>query len=76
MQMGFNSTFKGLKLLKTPGNGRLNNLNDPVLNVLEMSANGRDPEPFISGGKQPKPWYLSFISLYTDFFTAMFTFLP
>jgi len=32
--MGFNSTFKGLKLLKKPGNGRLNNLNDPVLNVL------------------------------------------
>jgi len=28
--MGFNSTFKGLKLLKkTPGNGSLNNLNDP-----------------------------------------------
>ena len=33
--MGFNSAFKGLKLLKTPGNGRLNNLNDPVLNVLK-----------------------------------------
>ena len=32
--MGFNSAFKGLKLLKTPRNGRLNNLNDPVLNVL------------------------------------------
>ena len=33
--MGFNSAFKGLKLLKkNPGNGRLNNLNDPVLNVL------------------------------------------
>ena len=32
--MGFNSAFKGLKLLKTPGNGSLNNLNDPVLNVL------------------------------------------
>jgi len=32
--MGFNSAFKGLKLLKTPGNGRLNNLNDPILNVL------------------------------------------
>jgi len=27
--MGFNSAFKGLKLFKTPGNGRLNNLNDP-----------------------------------------------
>ena len=27
--MGFNSAFKGLKLFKkTPGNGRLNNLND------------------------------------------------
>jgi len=27
--MGFNSAFKGLKMLKTHGNGRLNNLNDP-----------------------------------------------
>jgi len=27
--MGFNSAFKGLKLFKKPGNGRLNNLNDP-----------------------------------------------
>ena len=27
--MGFNSAFKGLKLLKNAGNGRLNNLNDP-----------------------------------------------
>jgi len=35
--MGFNSAFKGLKLLKNPGNGRLNNLNDPVLNVLKSS---------------------------------------
>ena len=35
--MGFNSGFKGLKLLKKiPGNGRLNNLNDPVLNVLSL----------------------------------------
>jgi len=33
--MGFNSAFKGLKVLKTPGNGRLNNLNDPILNVLK-----------------------------------------
>jgi hypothetical protein len=33
-QMGFNSAFKGLKVVKNPGNGRLNNLNDPVLNVL------------------------------------------
>jgi len=33
--MGFNSAFKELKLIKkNPGNGRLNNLNDPVLNVL------------------------------------------
>jgi len=32
--MGFNSAFKGLKLLKNPGNGRLNNLNDSYLNVL------------------------------------------
>ena len=27
--MGFNSAFKGLKSLKNPGNGRLNNLNVP-----------------------------------------------
>ena len=27
--MGFNSAFKGLKIVKNPGNGRLNNLNDP-----------------------------------------------
>ena len=41
--MGFNSAFKGLKLLKkNPGNGRLNNLNDPVLNVL---IHGRCPLP-------------------------------
>jgi len=33
--MEFNSAFKGLKLLKKPGNGHLNNLNDPVLNVLK-----------------------------------------
>jgi hypothetical protein len=32
--MGFNSAFKWLKLFKKPGNGRLNSLNDPVLNVL------------------------------------------
>jgi hypothetical protein len=32
--MGFNSVFKGLKLFKTPRNRRLNNLNNPVLNVL------------------------------------------
>jgi len=40
--MGFNSAFKGLKLLKKPGNGRLNNLNnlnDPVLNVLKWIFN-------------------------------------
>jgi len=32
--MGFNSAFQVLKLLKKPGNGRLNNLNGPVRNVL------------------------------------------
>jgi hypothetical protein len=39
--MGFNSAFKVLKLLKllkNPGNGRLNNLNDPVLNVLSAKV--------------------------------------
>jgi hypothetical protein len=34
--MGFNSAFKGLKLLKTQGNGLLNNINDPVLNLLSQ----------------------------------------
>jgi len=33
--MVFNSAFKGLKLFKKTGNGRLNNLNDPVRNVLK-----------------------------------------
>jgi hypothetical protein len=33
--MGFNSAFKGLKKVKNPGKGRLNNLNDPVLCVRE-----------------------------------------
>jgi len=37
--MGFNSGFKGLKFLKNPGNGRLNNLNDPVFNVLTLFRN-------------------------------------
>jgi len=36
--MGFNSAFKGLQLLKKTGNGRLNNLNDPVLNVLRRNT--------------------------------------
>jgi len=43
--MGFNSAFKGLKLLKkNPGNGRFNNLNDPVLSVL-----------------RPTQWFLAFV---------------
>jgi hypothetical protein len=32
--MGFNLAFKGFKIVKNPMNGRLNNLNDPVLNAL------------------------------------------
>jgi hypothetical protein len=36
--MGINSAFKELKLLKTPGKERLNNLKDPVLNVLIYST--------------------------------------
>ena len=39
--MVFNSAFKGLKLLKKTGNGRLNNLNDPILNVLRAELNNR-----------------------------------
>jgi hypothetical protein len=37
LQMGINSEFKVLKFLKTTGKGLLNNLNDPVLNVLNYS---------------------------------------
>ena len=46
--MGFNSAFKGLKLLKKPGNGRLNNLNDPVLNVLKSGNDLNNAYEFIS----------------------------
>jgi hypothetical protein len=38
--MGFNSAFKELKLLKNPWNGRLNNVNDSVLNVLRFILKG------------------------------------
>jgi hypothetical protein len=40
--MGFNSAFKELKLLKTPGEWSLNNLNDPVLNVLKWIFSKED----------------------------------
>jgi hypothetical protein len=46
--MGFNSAFKGLKLLNTPRNGRLNNLNDPVLNVLTQNSS------YVSTGLQQR----------------------
>jgi len=36
--MGFTWAFKRVKIFKNPGNGRLNNLNDPVLNVLILVA--------------------------------------
>jgi len=36
--MRFNSAVKGVKIVKNPGNGRLNNLNDLVLNVLIQSC--------------------------------------
>jgi hypothetical protein len=46
--MGFNSAVKGLKLLKkNPGNGRLNNLNAPILNVLRRKKSMRDLTGFI-----------------------------
>jgi len=34
--VGFNSAFKWVKIVINPGNERLNNLNDPVLNVLTL----------------------------------------
>ena len=47
--MGFNSALKGLKLLKKTGNGRLNNLNDVVINVLMNEEN------YVTTGKE-KSW--------------------
>jgi len=46
--MGFNSAFKGLKVLKNPGNGRLNNLNDPVLNVLSLLSHSLSQSAFVT----------------------------
>jgi len=43
--MGFNSAFKGSKIVKNPGNGRLNNLNDPVLIVLSYGETVVDMQP-------------------------------
>jgi len=41
--MGFNSAFKGLKLLKKPpGKGRLNTLNDLVLNALNNTPKKKE----------------------------------
>ena len=52
--MGFNSVFKGLKLLKTPGDGRLNNLNDPVLNVVNRQEKPNKNEGLRTGHYQGK----------------------
>ena len=52
--MGFNSAFKGLTFLKTPGNGRLNNLNDPVLNVLNCGSSMSYIALFVSDEHQTK----------------------
>ena len=52
--MGFNSAFEGLKLLKPPGNGRLNNLNDAVLNVLtSLPSDSVDVKPCFSRNSVP-----------------------
>ena len=51
--MGFNSAFKGLKLLKKPGNGRLNNLNDPFLNVLKKASSVNDYHELQSDPRDP-----------------------
>jgi len=40
--VGFNSAFKGDKIFQNPGNGRLNNLNDPVLNVLTLPTSEQE----------------------------------
>ena len=32
-----------VKMIKNPGNGRLNNLNDPVLNVLIYAVGNKMP---------------------------------
>jgi len=59
--MGFNSEFKGLKLFKKTGNGRLNNLDDPVLNVLTLVLDGGEQWASRSGR----------ITQYTEWFKKM-----
>ena len=49
--MGFNSAFKGLKIVKNPGNGRLNNLNVVVLIVLKPALCASLPD-----AKSWEPW--------------------
>ena len=69
--MGFNSAFKGLKLLKKTGKGCLNNLNDPVLNVLIESKSSLQSSQKSAAGSHLKPQeqrprkhsYVSFSSL-------------
>ena len=39
--MRFNSGFR-VKIVKNPGNGRLNNLNYPVFNVLTAEKRGTE----------------------------------
>jgi len=39
------------KIVKNPGNGRLNNLNDPVLNVLTYPPKKRSQRGVISGDR-------------------------
>ena len=57
--MGFNSAFKGLKLLlKNPWNGCLNNLNDPDRPQCVKSL----PRIFKSCTSRPSPFMNQFIS--------------
>jgi len=49
--MGFNSAFKGLKLLKNPRNGRLNNLNDPDRPQCVNKPNVHIPVPVVARSK-------------------------
>jgi len=70
--MGFNSGFKGLKLLKKTGNGRLNNLNDPVLNALIYKPTNLPEQPVEHGGES---FVRQLISLQNAVYFIMLPFL-
>jgi len=62
--MGFNSAFKRVKIVKNPANGRLNNLNDPVLNVLKPTA--QSPNVMWQSRLQACRFAISIYQMYTE----------